>query len=110
MARKDDTLSAEKQNEEGGIEASLRPRDFGEYVGQKAVVEKLKIYVQAARARNEALDHSLFSGPPGLGKTSLAYIIGSELRVNVLVTSGPSIERKGDLAGILTNLNPRDVL
>jgi Holliday junction DNA helicase RuvB len=74
------------------------------------VVEKLKVYVQAARARKEALDHCLFSGPPGLGKTSLAHILAAELGVGIHVTSGPSLERKGDLAGILTNLQPRDVL
>src|SRR5690349_18463781 len=108
--KSDDTLSGEALNDEVRVEASLRPRSFDEYVGQSAVVEKLKVYVQAARNRNEALDHCLFSGPPGLGKTSLAYIIASELGVGVHVTSGPAIERKGDLAGLLTNLNERDVL
>ncbi len=92
------------------LEASLRPRDFGEYVGQAKVVDKLKVYVKAAKARGESLDHCLFSGPPGLGKTSLAHIIASELRVGLHVTSGPALEKKGDLAGLLTNLAPRDVL
>ena len=110
MTRKTDTLKAEVQSEDVRLEASLRPRTFHEYVGQTSVVEKLKVYVAAARARNEALDHCLFSGPPGLGKTSLAYIIAEELGVGVHVTSGPAIERKGDLAGFLTNLNERDVL
>ena len=92
------------------LEASLRPRGFAEYVGQSRVVEKLKVYVKAAKARGEALDHCLFSGPPGLGKTSLAHIIAAELGVGLHVTSGPALEKKGDLAGLLTNLAPRDVL
>ena len=110
MARKSDTLSEEVQPEDVRLEASLRPRSFDEYVGQGPVVEKLKVYVQAARHRGDALDHCLFSGPPGLGKTSLAHIIANELGVGIHVTSGPALERKGDLAGLLTNLNERDVL
>ncbi|XXF81562.1 Holliday junction branch migration DNA helicase RuvB [Myxococcaceae bacterium GXIMD 01537] len=105
-----DTLAGDAQGEEVRLEASLRPRSFEEYVGQTAVVEKLKVYVRAARSRGDALDHCLFSGPPGLGKTSLACIIASELGVGIHVTSGPALERKGDLAGLLTNLNPGDVL
>jgi Holliday junction DNA helicase RuvB len=97
-------------NEEQRVEASLRPQNFQQYVGQSAVVEKLKIYVAAARARGDALDHCLFSGPPGLGKTSLAYIVAGELGVGLHVTSGPALERKGDLTGLLINLQPRDVL
>ncbi len=108
--RKSDTLSGEASNDEVRLEASLRPRSFDEYVGQGAVVEKLKVYVQAARSRGEALDHCLFSGPPGLGKTSLAYLMANELGVGIHVTSGPALERKGDLAGLLTNLNERDIL
>src|SRR5260370_7785657 len=110
MNRRTDALVAEATGEEVHIEASLRPRSFREYVGQTTVVDKLKVYVQAARDRSGALDHALFSGPPGLGKTSLAYIIASELGVGLHVTSGPALERKGDLAGLLTNLQPRDVL
>ncbi|RKG58274.1 Holliday junction branch migration DNA helicase RuvB [Corallococcus sp. AB011P] len=111
MARKsDDTLSGDVQPEDIRLEASLRPRAFDEYVGQGAVVEKLKVYVAAAKSRGDALDHCLFSGPPGLGKTSLAHIIANELGVGVHVTSGPALERKGDLAGLLTNLNERDIL
>jgi holliday junction DNA helicase RuvB len=110
MSRKLDNLEAEAGTDEVRLESSLRPRSFGEYVGQPEVVEKLRIYVAAAKGRAEALDHCLFSGPPGLGKTSLAFIIGTELGVGVHVTSGPAIERKGDLAGLLTNLGPRDVL
>lgn len=96
--------------DEQRLEASLRPPTFEEYVGQARVVEKLKVYVKAAKARGEALDHCLFSGPPGLGKTSLAHIIAAELGANLHVTSGPALEKKGDLAGFLTNLAPRDVL
>src|SRR5690606_27665471 len=98
------------QPDERRVEQSLRPRGFGDYVGQSPVIEKLKVYVAAARGRDDALDHCLFSGPPGLGKTSLAHIIGAELGVGVHVTSGPALERKGDLAGLLTNRQPRDVL
>ena len=108
--RKTDTLSQEVLSDDLRLEASLRPRTFDEYVGQGAVVEKLKVYVQASARRGDALDHCLFSGPPGLGKTSLAHIIASELGVGIHVTSGPALERKGDLAGLLTNLNERDIL
>jgi holliday junction DNA helicase RuvB len=97
-------------SDEKRLEASLRPQNFKEYVGQSTVVEKLKIYVTAARARGDALDHCLFSGPPGLGKTSLAHIVATELGVGMHVTSGPALERKGDLTGLLINLQPRDVL
>jgi holliday junction DNA helicase RuvB len=110
MARRDKTLEGDVQAEDAPMEASLRPRSFEEYVGQRDVIEKLRIYVKAAKGRGGALDHCLFSGPPGLGKTSLAFIIAAELGVNVHITSGPSLERKGDLAGLLTNLEPRDVL
>jgi len=96
--------------EEQRLEVTLRPRRFAEYVGQSAVVDKLKVYVEAARMRREALDHCLFSGPPGLGKTSLAHILAVELGVTIHVTSGPAVERKGDLAGLLTSLEARDVL
>ena len=110
FSRASDSLAADAMADEVRLEASLRPRNFDEYVGQTAVVEKLRIYVKAAKDRREALDHCLFSGPPGLGKTSLAYIIAAELGVGLHVSSGPAIERKGDLAGILTNLQHRDVL
>ncbi len=91
-------------------EASLRPRTFTDYIGQKTVVGKLGVYVSAARRRGEALDHCLFSGPPGLGKTSLAHVIAAELGSKLHYTNGPALQKKGDLAGILTNLEPRDVL
>ncbi|HVE85596.1 MAG TPA: Holliday junction branch migration DNA helicase RuvB [Myxococcales bacterium] len=110
MTRTIQSLRPEAGEDEQGIELSLRPRSFGEYIGQTEVVEKLKVYVLAARRRQEALDHCLFSGPPGLGKTSLAHIIAAELGVGLHVSSGPAIEKKGDLAGLLTNLGPRDVL
>ena len=108
--RTGDPLDPIVANDEQRLEASLRPQTFEDYVGQSRVVEKLKIYVKAAKARGESLDHCLFSGPPGLGKTSLAHIISSELGTTMHVTSGPALEKKGDLAGLLTNLGPRDVL
>ncbi|MCK9218854.1 MAG: Holliday junction branch migration DNA helicase RuvB [Bacteroidales bacterium] len=92
------------------IETSLRPSGFGEFSGQDAIVDNLKVFVQAARLRQESLDHVLLHGPPGLGKTTLAYIIANELRVNIRVTSGPVLDKPGDLAGLLTGLEPNDVL
>ena len=91
------------------IEKSLRPRSMDEFIGQKDVVDSLKLYIEAAIKRNEALDHVLLFGPPGLGKTTLSNIIARELGVNVKQTSGPVLERAGDLAGVLTNLQSRDV-
>ncbi|HAW49447.1 TPA: Holliday junction branch migration DNA helicase RuvB [bacterium] len=97
-------------SEEKDEEQSLRPKSFSEFVGQNKLVENLKIFIHAAKQRNEALDHILFSGPPGLGKTTLAYIVNNEMGSNILSTSGPILERPGDLAAILTNLSPFDVL
>jgi holliday junction DNA helicase RuvB len=110
MAAAERPLEPTPTADEQRLEVSLRPRRFAEYVGQAAVVDKLKVYVEAARKRREALDHCLFSGPPGLGKTSLAHILAAELGVAIHVTSGPAIERKGDLAGLLTSLEARDIL
>ena len=91
-------------------ENSLRPKSFSDYIGQEKVKEMVSIFVSAAKERNEALDHALLYGPPGLGKTTLANIIASEMGVSIRVTSGPAIERPGDLAAILTNLNENDIL
>jgi len=96
--------------EEFDIERALRPISFDDFTGQERVLENLKIFVQAANLRGEALDHTLFHGPPGLGKTTLAHILANELGVNIKVTSGPVLDKPGDLAGLLTNLEERDVL
>jgi Holliday junction DNA helicase RuvB len=95
---------------EDGEERALRPRSLAEYVGQAKIREQLEIFITAARGRKEALDHALLFGPPGLGKTTLAHIIAREMGVNLRQTSGPVLERAGDLAAILTNLEPNDVL
>ena len=87
------------------IDQSLRPRSIEDYVGQEKAKENLKIYIEAAKRRKESLDHVLLYGPPGLGKTTLAFIIAAEMGVNIRITSGPAIERQGDLAALLTNLN-----
>jgi len=92
------------------FDLTLRPRNFAEVVGQRDLIDNLRIFVRAAKARREPLDHVLFCGPPGLGKTSLAHVIANELGAQIHVTSGPALERKGDLAGILTNLADNDVL
>lgn len=97
-------------SEEHDIERALRPLSFEDFAGQDQVLENLKIFVEAANLRGEALDHTLFHGPPGLGKTTLAHILANELEVSIKVTSGPVLDKPGDLAGLLTNLEERDVL
>ncbi len=96
--------------QDSDVEYSLRPKTLDEYIGQEKVKENLKIYIEAAKTRNDPLDHVLLYGPPGLGKTTLSNIIASEMGVNIRITSGPAIEKQGDLAAILTNLNEGDVL
>ena len=96
--------------EEHDLERKLRPLSFDDFAGQDQILENLKVFVQAANQRNEALDHTLFHGPPGLGKTTLANILANELQVGIKITSGPVLDKPGDLAGLLTNLEERDVL
>ena len=103
-------MSTEINPEDTEAEISLRPKAFDEYIGQEKVKEMLKVYIEAAKGRSDSLDHTLLYGPPGLGKTTLSGIIASEMGVNFRVTSGPAIEKQGDLAAILTNLAPGDVL
>lgn len=110
MESEERLTQASWKREDTENETSLRPKRFEEYIGQKTVTDNLRIYIEAAKHRAEPLDHVLFYGPPGLGKTTLAGIIANELGAEIRITSGPAIERAGDLAAILTNLNEHDVL
>jgi len=105
-----DPTSENFSPEELDVEKKLRPLTFNDFTGQDQVLENLQIFVQAANLRNDALDHTLFHGPPGLGKTTLAHILANELNVGIKITSGPVLDKPGDLAGLLTNLDERDVL
>jgi len=106
----DRTVSGAATGEDERLDRALRPRRFADYVGQGPVIDQLSLFVEAARSRAEALDHVLIFGPPGLGKTTLAHILAAEMGVNLRQTSGPVLERPGDLAALLTNLEPRDLL
>jgi len=105
-----DSTGQNFSEEEFDIERALRPISFDDFTGQEQVLENLKVFVEAANLRGEALDHTLFHGPPGLGKTTLANILANELGVGIKITSGPVLDKPGDLAGLLTNLEERDVL
>ena len=106
----DSEIEHDGLNEELEIEQVLRPKLFADFEGQDKIVDNLKVFIEAARQREDALDHVLLHGPPGLGKTTLANIISNELEVNIKTTSGPVLDKPGDLAGLLTNLEERDVL
>ena len=103
-------VAPENVAEDNDIEASLRPKTLSEYIGQEKVKENLTVFIEAAKRRGEALDHCLLYGPPGLGKTTLSAIIANEMNVNIRITSGPAVEKPGDLAALLTNLNENDIL
>ncbi len=110
---REDYLKADGEGLEAGekeVEKALRPLSFIDFTGQQKVVDNVKVFVQAAKQRSESLDHVLLHGPPGLGKTTLSFIIANELGSNIKITSGPVLDKPGDLAGLLTNLETNDVL
>ncbi len=109
-SKRTSAITSPEHSSEDEIEYTLRPKVFEEFTGQRKIVENLKVFISAANKRKEALDHVLLTGPPGLGKTTLSYIIAKELGTNIKITSGPVLEKPGDLAGILTNLEEKDVL
>jgi len=110
MEQRERIIDGQQQGEDARLDRALRPRRLAEYIGQDAMREQMEIFIAAARARREALDHVLIFGPPGLGKTTLAHVIANEMEVGFRQTSGPVLERPGDLAALLTNLEPNDVL
>ncbi len=110
MIESDSILRPQEQNEDAAVDRAIRPKMLQDYAGQQAVCEQMEIFIEAARARQDALDHLLIFGPPGLGKTTLANIVANEMQVNIKTTSGPVLEKAGDLAALLTNLDENDVL
>jgi len=110
LSRLNDDLSPEKKPEEGSVELSLRPKRLAEFIGQDKLKSNLAVFLKAAQQRGEPLDHLLLYGPPGLGKTTIAHIVAGEMGCPIHVTSGPAIERPGDLVGILTNVDPGSIL
>ncbi|MFW8589252.1 Holliday junction branch migration DNA helicase RuvB [Glaciecola sp. 2405UD65-10] len=110
MIEADSILRPEEQNDDAAVDRAIRPKMLADYAGQQAVCDQMEIFIQAARAREDALDHLLIFGPPGLGKTTLANIVANEMNVSIKTTSGPVLEKAGDLAALLTNLEENDVL